>query len=171
MSRLRTAVLPLALLAAALAGPTACWGVPAVERRTVRSWLTCSDCTEGEFAAVVAMGPKATRYLRAAIADGPSLADDSILRLQATEGVVRARRYRADRSIPTVVGSQDSSATVEGQLVEFRFGYRLRAVEALHAIDAPRDSAEVKRLCENPPSELLNRPDLRALLKPYGPCP
>jgi hypothetical protein len=142
-----------------------------VERRTVRTWLTCVDCTEGELAEVVAMGSKATRYLRAAIADGPSTAEDSIVRRQATEGVLRARRYRADRSIPAAVGGPDSSAAVERQLAEFRFGYRLRAIEALHAIDPQADSVEVRQLCDHPPPELANRPDLRAQLKPYGICP
>ncbi len=164
--------LPLAFCAAACGVLSACWRVPDVERREIRPWLVCDECTSGELDQVVAMGASAKRYLRAAIADGPSLADDSVMRYQAVEGVVRANRYRLQQQVAALpVPSADSAAIVLRQVDDFRLRYRLRAAQALQQIDAASDSVAVLRLCSTPPPELVRMPEYRPLFNSFGPCP
>lgn len=161
----------LALVFALLPGFVACWSVPEVDRRVVKPWLTCSDCTDGELERVVSLGSRATRYLRAAIIDGPTSTDDSLLTRQVGEGVQRARRYRAERRIGVLITSQDSSTVVNRQVDDFRLRYRLRAAQALHEIDARADSAAIFALCSNAPPELVKRPEFRLHFRRFGICP
>lgn len=159
-----------ALLGIALVA-LACWSVPEVDRREIRPWLVCSDCTSDELNRVLAIGPRAERYLRAAIVDGPTPADDSVITLQATEGVLRARRYRGLQHAADTVTSTDSSRIVRHQLSDFRLRYRLRAAEALVRIDPRLDSAAVRTFCTNAPPELLDRPAYKSQFRQYGECP
>lgn len=156
---------------ALLVGAPACWSVPEVDRREIRPWLICGDCTDGELARVVALGERAERYLRAAIADGPTRADDSVMTAQLEEGVTRARRYRSDRGILAPLSSTDSVGVIQRQLDDFRLRYRLRAVQALRQIDARSDSSAVLRLCADPPPELVRQAEFRAQFAPFGTCP
>lgn len=154
-----------------LSGVPSCWSVPEVDRREVRPWLICGDCTNGELARVVALGERAERYLRAAIAEGPTRADDSVMTKQLEEGVGRARRYRSDRGILAPLSSADSVGVIERQLDDFRLRYRLRAMQALRQIDARADSTAVMRLCADPPPELVRQSEFRAQFAPFGTCP
>lgn len=163
---------PLSLFFIASAVVAACWRVPDVERREIRPWLVCDECTGGELGRVVAMGASARRYLRAAIADGPTLADDSIIRYQATEGVVHANRYRLQQPVAVPpLPSADSAEIVLRQVDDFRLRYRLRAAQALQQIDTRSDSVAVARLCSTPPPELVRMPEYRPLFNNFGACP
>lgn len=149
----------------------ACWSVPEVDRYQIRPWLVCSDCTSDELNRVLAIGPRAERYLRAAIVDGPTTADDSVITLQATESVLRARRYRGVQVSTDTVSSADSTRIVRHQLSDFRLRYRLRAAEALARLDPRADSAAVRTFCTNAPQELLDRPAYKSQFRQYGECP
>lgn len=168
---MRPAATFLALLLALQVAAACSSSVPEVERREIKPWLVCGDCTNGELDRVVAMGETAERYLRAAISDGPTRADDSVMTRQSVEGVARANRYRNDRQIPGPVSPVDSSEVITRQLDDFRLRYRLRAAEALRRIDPRADSIAVRSLCSNPPPELVRMPEYRPRFATYGICP
>lgn len=166
-------------LVLALAVGISCWSVPDVDRRAVKPWLICSDCTRGELDRVVAMGPRVTRYLVAAIEDGPTAADDDHIAQNVREGVGRAGRNLQlrpgstgqDSALFATVDTVQVARIVARQLADFRLRYRLRAAEALSRIDARADSAAVAALCANPPTELRDRPEYRRQLSQFGTCP
>lgn len=158
-------------LVAACALAVGCWSVPEPERREVTAWLLCVHCGEPELTRLLSMGPRAERYLRAAIIDGPTRTDDSLVARQAVEVVLRAHRYRRDRGHMVPVSSADSSETIQRQVDDFRLRYRLRAAHALARLDAAADSAAIRTMCDSDPPELARRPEYREQFRLYGPCP
>lgn len=161
----------LASLLAACSGPSGIWDVPEVNRQIIKPWLVCGDCTHGEFARVLATGPRLTPYLAAALNDGPTHADDSLSRARAVEAVTRANRYRLRHVGPVaVLSTADSLRSVNGQHDDFRLTYRLRAAQALVRIDSLRATAGVTRFCTSGSRELTRQPQFRASFATIGPC-
>ena len=171
MTRTRGRTNTVVAIAALVA--VACWAVPDVDRRIVMPWLLCTDCTANELAKVLVYGDRVVPTLEDALREGPTNAEDSVTMLQATEAVLRARRYRNRHGIVTPLSTGDSSESVQRQLDHFQLSYRLRAAQALVRIDSLRAAALVDQFCAltTTVGQLQRRPEFRASFEAIGNCP
>ena len=159
-----------AAAAMAALGALACWSVPEVDRRIVMPWLLCTDCTSGELDRVLVYGARVVPTLLSALHDGPTHAEDSVTALSATEGVLRARRYRV-RHGGVAITTADSLESVQRQLDNFQLTYRLRAAQALVRIDPLRAATAVDKVCSDQAQALNRRPEFKVSFKAIGACP
>ena len=149
----------------------ACWSVPEVDRQIVMPWLLCTDCTTGELDRVVVYGKRVAPTLADALSAGPTSLEDSVTRVQAAEGVMRARRYRVRHNIVAPLTTADSLETVQRQLDHFQLTYRLRAAQALVRIDSLRAAGLVNDFCVSAANQLNRRPEFRVAFQAIGTCP
>jgi hypothetical protein len=113
----------LALLVA-LAG---CNPLRDAEQESLRRWLLCDECTEGELYAVLALGERPLGSLRKFLRDGPPDDRRRNIRLQA-EGMY-------DRAEP---GGIEREAYIAGIVQNYVATYQKRAALALDTIGTPR---------------------------------
>jgi hypothetical protein len=148
-----------------------CWRVPDADREIITPWLLCADCTSGELQHVVSHGRPMIRYLKAALFDGPTRADNAKASAQATEAVLRATRYRAGKGLPGPMATAESLAIVSRQEDYFKLTYRLRAAQALERIDSIDAKRSVLRFCLDSVPEYRKHPEFNAAFKRIGSCP
>src|SRR5262245_49867118 len=122
--------LPLLLLCTA----TCSSPVTETNRRIITAWLVCDECVGGEQQRVVDRGAAVIPYLTDAIKQGPTRYYDSVSTLQARENSARTQRYRRDHQL-VPMSATDSSGFVDSHREAFALTWRLRAAQALNAID------------------------------------
>lgn len=155
---------------AALIATAGCGGKPAtsvIDQRDLAAWLSCTECTGGQLDRVVANGPRMVPLLESAIGSGPTTVEDSLIRRQATEAYLRTARYRAGRGIPI----PDSAGVLVDHVDGHHLTYRLRAAQALAALDPARAAVAVTRYCQLAPPELARHPEFRPSFALIGSCP
>lgn len=109
----------------------ACSGVSEAERRTILQWLTCEECTDGERAAVQAIGGRAVPLLAQVLED--TTADvNRELRRGFTDGL--AASYRRIRSPGVTLPEY-----LDVHLSRYFQSVRLRAIQSLGDLGATRE--------------------------------
>ena len=103
---------------------------------TIERWLTCTECVDGELAAVRALGTAAAPALRTALS-GPSAQSTANMRRSSVDAYARARRQwqrmaAADRALRPL---GDSASFITRGVENFRSMYQVRAAQALAAVD------------------------------------
>jgi hypothetical protein len=115
----------------------------AAARRTIAAWLECEECTDGELAAVVALGPLATPTLAATLRDGPSPAARELERRELLARHAELVAYA--RSHPGARFETPPADFVAAQLANAVARYQVRSARALAELggaDAERALAE-----------------------------
>lgn len=113
----------LALLVA-LAG---CNPLRHAEEESLRGWLLCDECVDGELDSVLALGPRSHKSLQRFLRHGPPGDRRRNIRLQA-EGMY-------DRAEPGGIGRE---AYVDGIVQNYVASYQKRAAIALDSLGTPR---------------------------------
>jgi hypothetical protein len=105
---------------------TGCNRLTPEEERTVQRWLLCEECTEGEQAAVVALGPRGERALSRALQTGPPKDRIQNMRMQAEAMYAR---------IPSP--GMTRQQYVDHFLGNYKATYHSRAIAGLQAFGTP----------------------------------
>ena len=106
--------------------------------RAAYRWLGCDVCEEDskELKAVRSHGGKLALTLREALIRGPTPVVKALLEQPARSRYRRVQEHaRKNPDEPNPIGKLTEQEYVEDQVAVFAAGYRLRAVEALRAID------------------------------------
>jgi hypothetical protein len=107
---------------------TACQPTTA-ERNTVRRWLLCEECSEGELDAVVALGDRVTGVLAEALKGPPRSYRENV-------------RRQAEAMYDRITGARLSQQQYVGHFVDnYVATYQSRSVVALQRIGTPRAHA------------------------------
>jgi hypothetical protein len=120
---------PAGLLVALLLLLPACERLTPAEDRTIRRWLLCEECVEGELDSVVALGDRAIGRLGAALRGPPE---------EGKENVLRQTRAMLDR---TTAIAADRQTYIRHYLENYVAIYQVRAAIALDRINTPSADA------------------------------